>query len=209
MKDKQIDSVPTQKTGNELSVEHTVHAVSQEAAKLLYDIAVARMLHVNQWHLLTGSLFSVFQLTDNKGHDINRDQVIVNDYFKINIPAPGTQAGDGYDWVQVEMIDYHTDTKTSADSVTMRVRPVANPADPDAGTAHFFEDSATSTFKVYRNGLSITAAVYGRNESANTAGNVMDSIRNAAVAMGAILGGSHLQWQSLVKGILSTDEPEA
>ena len=49
----------------------------------------------------------------------------------------------------------------------------------------------------------ITAGVYGRNEVPNTKSEaVMDKVRNAAVALGAILGASRVQWESLVHGIL-------
>ncbi|MBL7857437.1 MAG: hypothetical protein JNM57_07090 [Cyclobacteriaceae bacterium] len=203
MEDEHSNSIPLQKAGNELSVEHSVEASSIEEARIIFDQAVSRMLDVNQWHVLTGSLLSVFELTDNDGNGINRQQACVNDFFKINLPGPGSQAGEGYDWVQVEWIKHQQEILNVPDSMTMRVRPVANPLDHEAGTAHFFKDTATSTFKVSRDGLTITAAVYGRNEIPNTEGNVIDTIRNTAVAFGAKLGGAHLQWQSLAKGILN------
>ncbi len=207
-KDMPSDPIPTQQTGNELSVEHTVTAASLEDAKVTFSNAVERLFNVNEWQSLTGTLFSVFKLTDDQGNVINRKQTRINDYFRINIPGPGTQAGDGYDWVQVELIKHKSNPESSRESAMMRVRPVENPSDPAAGTAHFFNDRATSTFKVIRKGTNIKAAVYGRNEIPNTEGNMIDTIRNTTVALGAMLGGSQLQWQRLVKGILNNEKTE-
>ena len=91
----------------------------------------------------------------------------------------------------------------------MRVRPATNPNNDRQDVAHFFSDEATSNFMVKREGTTITAAVYGRNEKPNTgAEKAVDKARNTAVATGAVSGFSKLQWKSLVNGFLKKWMPK-
>ena len=203
MKKSNDAGIPSQELGNEVTVEYSIVASSRAAARSIYKDAVIRLFNVNEWHLLTGSALSIFQLTDQAGNSIDRSCVMVNDYLRINIPAFGSTAGDGDDWVKVEMIDSQQDIAGLEHSTTMRVRPTPNPLHPQTGTAHFFDERATSTFRVAQKGLCITAAVYGRNEISNTdSPSVIDNVRNAVIAIGAQLGGSRIQWKSLAKGII-------
>ena len=74
--------------------------------------------------------------------------------------------------------------------------------------AHFFSDEATSSFVVKREKNRVIAGVYGRNEKPNTDSETLtDSIRNTAMAAGALSGFSKIQWKSLVAGLLT--EPAA
>ena len=85
----------------------------------------------------------------------------------------------------------------------MCVRPVASPLDPEKGTAHFFQSDATSTFRVFRRGRTVTAGVYGRNEIPNVKSpDLLDKVRNVTIAIGSFAGASRIQWESLVHGIL-------
>ncbi len=198
-------AIPKQHEGNEVNIEHSVQCPNHDVAKSLFLDSAQRLLNVNQWHKLTKPMISVFQLTDSTGHTIFRE-AHEGDYFRINIPGPGTSAGNGYDWVRVESIDYEK-TGDPTESISIRVRPVANPMDRRSGTAHFFTDEATSTFKVFRNGLTVAAGIYGRNEVPNTkSGTTLDKMRNAAVATGAIVGAANIQWQSLSRGLLGNVE---
>jgi hypothetical protein len=189
--DDPID-VPAQHIGNKLTVEHSVFAESVADAVYLFDQSVRRLLHVNDWGKLANSLLSNFQVTDAQGRDIFREAQ-EGDLFKIDIPGPGR-----FDWVKVEIV------KMKTNRVAMRVRPAASPLETTEQVAHFFKDYATSTFQVFRRGRIVTAGVYGRNEVPNTQNkNVVEKIRNAGVAIGAIAGASKIQWESLVKGILN------
>lgn len=188
--------VPRQYIGNKLNVEQSVITDSIHDAVELYARAVKRLLHVNEWQSISGSVLSEFQLVDVTGERMYRE-ARERDYFKIKIPGPAPTNGDGYDWVHVEMI------KSKPNRVTMRVRPVASPLQPQKGTAHFFKSEATSTFQVFRRGRIVTGGVYGRNEVPNAdATQLADKIRNVAIAVGAFAGASRVQWESLVHGIL-------
>ena len=190
------NAIPKQYTGSKLNVEYSVIAQSIKEAMVYFKDGVKRLLRVNNWKTISSALLSSFQLTDASGKEIDRD-ARENDLLKIEIPGPGLIAGDGFDWARVEAI------VTKPNRVAMRVRPVANPLHPESGTAHFFNNNATSTFQVFRRGRIVTAGVYGRNEVPNTTTeNAIDKVRNAAVAVGAIIVASRLQWESLVHGLL-------
>jgi|SRR5688500_10701963 len=197
------DIVPEQQSGIETNTETSVELASSEEAKFFYEKVKQRLLHVNEWRDLAGSLSANFQLTDEDGKEVDRPAQ-KGDHFKIDIPGPGPATGDGYDWVQVEAIE-ETETDDQQ-SIAIRVRPATNPNNERKDVAHFFSDEATSCFMVKRENKKITAAVYGRNEKPNidteTAG---DKARNAAIATGAITGFAKLQWKSLVNGLVEKD----
>lgn len=192
--------VPRQYIGNKLNVEHSVIAGSIKEAVEIFSSAVHRLLNVNEWQAISNSALSEFQLADEAGNKLDRE-AHEDDFFKIKVPAPKAKVGDGYDWVRVEMI------KTKPNRVAMRVHPVASPIQPEKGTAHFFKSEATSTFQVFRRGRIVTGGVYGRNEVPNTqTDHFTDKLRNVAIAVGAFAGASRVQWESLVKGILGTNQ---
>ena len=192
--------IPENEQGIETNTETTVSLESEQKAFELFSIAKSRLKDVNKWHDVAGSATAFFQLTDNKGNPVFR-QVRKDDHFKIDIPAPGLVTGEGFDWVKVEAIE------EKDNEIAIRVRPSSNPLNDLPDVAHFFDDSATSSFIIRKHGNSITAGVYGRNEKPNThTEHTIDKIRNAAVATGAIAGFSKIQWKSLVNGFVSVKE---
>ena len=177
---------------------------NDEAAKSFYNVARRRLLEVYNWAEVSQLPSSTFILTDRSGTAVQRT-VEEGDYFKIDIPGPGPSTGDSYDWVQVEKIDEESDLANQA--VSIRVRPAANPLKPDTDTAHFFEDTATSTFQVIRIRNEVYAEVHGRNEQPNTStGKISDNIRNTLVGLGAKLGMAYPQWKGLVEGLVKTEK---
>jgi hypothetical protein len=172
-----------------------------EEAKSFFSTVKERLLAVNHWHKIAGEAGAKFQLIDKNGQEVNRP-VEKGDYFKIDVPGPGSSAGDGYDWVQVE--DVKEVSQQEVDSIGLRVRPSTNPLSADNSIAHFYSEESTSTFIVTRENNKITATIYDRNSKPNTnAETVMDKVRHVAAGIGAILGGSKLQWKGLAKGLVS------
>ncbi|MCW3114851.1 MAG: hypothetical protein JWR18_3247 [Segetibacter sp.] len=172
-----------------------------QEAKAFYETVKNRLLAVNDWDQLAGVASAAFQLVDKNGQEVNRS-VQVGDYFKIDIPGPGSGAGQGYDWVQVE--DLKEVSQQDVESVGLRVRPSTNPLTPDDSIAHFYSADSTSTFIVTRENNKITATIYDRNTKPNTeTGTVVDKIRDVAAGVGAILGGSKMQWKGLATGLVS------
>jgi len=189
--------IPENKEGVSTDTETELEFKTEEEAANFYSIVKQRLTNVNGWHELAGAATARFQLTDEHGNEVNRT-VHPGDHFKISVPAPGTVAGDGYDCVHVEAVE--EDKNVTA----IRVRPCPNPQTSKNEVAHFFNEAATSSFIVRREGTKVTAAVHGRNEKPNTDSETFtDKLRNAAVAIGAISGFSKLQWKSLVNGLMS------
>lgn len=202
MGDKQ--NIPDQREGGQTDVTASVTLVSDHDAKAFFKIACQRLRNVNKWDEVCGSEATQFALTDGEGNTVYRDAA-EGDYFKINIPGPGSNAGDGFDWVRVEEVSLRTDVKE--DIFFIRVRPCESPVKNEHQVAHFFEAQATSTFMIRRVGNTISAEVHGRNEKPNIgAEQVKDKIRNALVGISSLLGFSVPQWKMLVKGLLKQDK---
>jgi hypothetical protein len=196
-------NVPAQKKGAESNVAHHIKLADVAEAKNLYEVAKSRLLHVSDWKQVSKGISAEFQLMDSSGQKVNRPAQ-EHDYFKIDIAAPGTKAGDGSDWVQIESILHENNRREDYECISMRVRPSADPQNTNPDIAHFFDQDATSTFMVLRKGRQVSAEVHGRNESPNTGTkNIWDTIRNFFMGLGAMLGFSKPQWKGLVKGLLS------
>lgn len=198
------DIIPAQQEGTSGDTETVQNFETTEAAMKFYEVAKQRLLHVNNWQKWAGAATAHFQLTDAKGKHVDRSGQ-EGDYFKIDIPGLGPLTGEGYDWVQVEKI---TETHSGdGERIVIQVRPASNPNNERKDVAHFFSDSASSSFIVKRDGKTVTAHVHGRNEKPNTnAETLVDKVRNAAVATGAVAAFSKLRWKSLVNGLVKRDD---
>jgi hypothetical protein len=201
MSDIKDELLPPQESGSESNTEHKAQLRNEAEARALFEQAKQRLLNVNEWEKYAGRGSASFQLTDATGKEVQRPAQ-QHDHFKIDIPGPGTVTGDGYDWAQIEYME--ESRERNADYLLMRVRPATNPNGGGNDVAHFFNDAATSNFMVRREGNTITAAVYGRNELPNmNAEKGIDKARNTMVALSAMAGVSQIQWKSLVKGLLA------
>lgn len=197
--------VPSQQEGGKKDIVHRVTANDLDDARKLFFIARNRLLEVNCWDQLAGMASAKFVLTDDHGNEIDRTAE-KGDYLKIDLPGPGSVEGEGFDWVYIEAVEDKSDSTGPYESIAIRVRPCSNPKMKGENVAHFFDDSATSSFVVERVNKEVTAAVYGRNEVPNTStSKVVDKIRNAVVGTTAIAGLSNAQWKSLVKGLIAME----
>lgn len=200
--------IPTQKEG-----QHTDTVAEQvlddlQTAQFYFEIAKQRLLDVNNWHHISKIEASVFTLINEKGEKLN-STAKVGDYFKIDIPGPGSKVGNGYDWVKIELIQEIKNEGLDKEALIMKVRPAKNPERQDKEVAHFLKDKATSTFIVAREGSKIAAEVHGRNEMPNIGVTpLIDKVRNAVIGLGAIIGISVLQWKLLTEGIVSLNPKE-
>jgi hypothetical protein len=158
------------------------------------------LLAVNDWGERAGALSADFRLADEQGKGVNR-LVRTGDHFRVDIPGPGSKAGDGYDWVIVEDIKEVNENKT--DSTAIRVRPASNPKTDNENIAHFYSEDTTSTFVITRENNKVTASIYDRNVKANTGTTEgIDKVRNAATGLGAKHAFSKLQWQALAEALV-------
>lgn len=195
--------VPGQQKGAETNAEESVTASSVEEAKLIFMNAKERLLDINHWHRWAGFGSAEFHVTDERGRRLERS-AREGDFVCIDIPGPGTDAGDGKDWVRVESIESCYDPANDYEVFTLVVRPTVNPKSSTGETAHFYTSDATSTYIVQREGKKVWVAERGRNEIPNTeVDKALDKARNVAVAVGGMAGLSKIQWKALVKGLLN------
>lgn len=196
--------VPAQYTGRQIEAEASVELKNEIEATAYYDIVKGRLLNVNNWHNIAGIISAKFQLVNVSGEEVDRN-VQKGDYVRIDIPGPGSSAGDGYDWVCVE--DVKEVSEANIESIGIRVKPAPNPLGNKNITAHFYSDEATSNFMVTRENSKISAWIIDRNIKPNDqAESVIDNIRNSAAGIGAIGIFSKLQWQGLAEGVIKNDD---
>lgn len=194
------EQIPEQQTGvsSDTTAEQTFESAAE--AQAFFEVVKQRLLQVNKWHEWGGTGTAEFALTDDRGNEVRRNPQ-PGDHFRIDIPGPGPNTGDGYDWVRVEAVEEETDGDRNC--ILIRVRPASNPTNENPDVAHFFDDAATSNFLVQRNGTVVSAEVHGRNEKPNfSAEKMVDKARNTAVATGAVTAFSKLQWKALVNGLV-------
>ena len=200
--------VPENSEGKAVDIEHSVTENTTAEAIDLYKIVCERLLNPSLWQQLAGTASASFALWSGDKEMANRP-ASAGDYLVIDIPGPGPAAGDGYDWVRVETIQKNILPGTE-ESLAISLRACANPNNAEKGTAHFFKETATSTFIVKRNGNTVTLSYHGRNETPNTTDvPLRDKVRNTLVAIGSLVGLSELQWNSLVKGMLEKQPEES
>lgn len=192
--------VPTQKKGQRNDVKKSVMCKTSSEAKEFFKIIKQRLLNVNRWQTYAGKMSANFKLCDAAGNEVNR-RVRRNDYFKIDIPGPGTVEGKGFDWAKVEAIEELTTDKE--EYIAIRARAAKNPKNNDTNIAHFFSKDAISSFIIHRRGRKILIGIYGRNETPNTdTNNLIDKTRNAIIGVVAASIFSKVQWESLINGFL-------
>jgi hypothetical protein len=199
---KENKIIPDQEKGAKTDTSENVKAYTPEEAKKVFAEAKEKLLDINNWNKLCGIASSIFYLTDEQGNQIHR-QPIKGDYIKIDLPAPGSTSGGGFDWVRIEAIEDKSNPEGDTESFAIRVRPAENPQEPGEDTAHFFKEDATSSFLIQRKGKQVNAEVHGRNEIPNAANKgVFDKIRNLIVGLSASTGLAIPQWKSLINGLL-------
>ncbi len=199
---KQIP-LPEKEEGMHKDIDAQTITDTVEEARQLFKVVKSRLLDVNNWDKLCGAASAEFTLTDADGKKVE-GKPEVGLFFKIDVPGPGSRTGGGFDWVKVEAIEENNEVNDDREFIIIRVRPSDNPTTTDKDVAHFFSDKATSNFLILREKNTVTAAVLGRNEVANTdqSTGLLDKLRNAVVGISAALGISNPQWKSLVNGLL-------
>ena len=196
-------TIPEKFDGGNINAESVVQLHNLTAAKELFLLAKKRLMDVNNWKEISEQAIAEFRLTDAQGNEVS-GPVQEGMFFRIDIPGPGTETGDGFDWVIVEKISEYL--LEDIESFGIRVRPAPNPTNTDQEIAHFYSSQTTSTFTVTRENTKVTAAVYDRNTKANTDDqSFLDKIRNILTGVAGILAFSKIQWESLTSGLVNTN----
>ena len=198
---KNEEIIPEQHTGKVIDTTDSIELDSAEQAEIFFREVKGRLLNVNSWGNIAGVVSADFQVVDKDGREVNRP-VREGDYFKIDIPGPGSPDGEGRDWVRVEEIKSVSDI--GMESLGIRVRPSPNPHTSDEHIAHFYSEESTSNFIVTREGKKITAGVYDRNTKPNMeVERPVEKARHWVVGLSALVWFSKFQWHQLVKGLLN------
>lgn len=197
--------VPPQRTGKVIDTEKSIEFSTEEDAIDFFKLAKQRLINVNEWHEIAGELTASFMLHNADAEPVQRT-IQKGDYFKIDITGPGSEDGEGYDWIQVEAYDEFDEPHFHG--VAFTVRPVKNPQNPDAeDVTHFFSEESTSTFTVRREKNKIIAGVYDRNTQPNLGGSgILDKIRNAITGLLGVSVGAKAQWTLLTKAIVEDED---
>jgi hypothetical protein len=194
--------LPGQRIGSSTGAKVRLNANSRTEAIRIFQTAKDRLSDINGWRELCGGLSATFTLTDSNGNPVNRKPE-KGDLIRIDLPAPGNEAGDGYDWVRIEEFENRKNELGDEEIFGFRVRPVSNPKDAENESAHFYSNAATSTFLVTRNTNIVVASEKGRNEQVNTGvKGFFNKVRNFIIAITAMLGLAKPQWKSLMRGVL-------
>jgi len=168
-----------------------------------YHQAKKRLLRVNEWHQLAGLISAKFQLTDEKGEEID-GEAQQGYYIRVDVPGPGSKEGDGYDWVLIEEVSEVA--FENIQSIGIRVKPAANPQKDSGHIAHFYDPTATSNFIVTREGDVVTASIIDRNIKPNDdAESVTDKIRHTMAGIAAMSAFSKIQWKNLAEGLVKRE----
>lgn len=204
MKDKDKSGiVPEQRTGKAIDAVSTVELREEEEAKAFFNRAKERLQHVNRWKDMAGALSATFQLVNSEGSEVQR-KAQKGDYFKIDIPGPGSESGEGFDWVQIEEVE--STSSPDGERFGFRVRPTDNPQNRKDDVAHFYSEMSTSSFVIERKNNKVTASVHDRNTKPNTdADTAIDKIRDAVVGAAGVATFSKIQWKKLTDGLVSRE----
>lgn len=198
------DFVPKNTIGKQLDLVETIKGKTLGESIQIYEKACARLLNPSEWKQLCGILSASFVVVAGTNEEIKRP-LQQHDLIRIDIVGPGPVAGEGYDWVQVEMLSLNN-INTAEESLSLTLRPTHKPGETSDSTAHFFSSEATSTFVIQRIGRSVIVEYFGRNEVSNLNNvGLFDSVRNTVAAAQARLGFSHMQWSALIKGLLKKE----
>lgn len=195
---------PKQHIGKEIISEAFVELSDKHEAHELFNEVKSRLLSVNNWHDYAGTLSAKFHLADKSGKEVE-GEAQQGYYLKVDIPAPGNSEGHGYDWVEIEEIKEYK--QNDIECTGFRVRPASNPLSEKNETAHFYDQTSTSSFIVTREENKVSVTIIDRNIQPNShAGNTADKIRDIAIGIGAVTAFSKLQWTALAKGLLQLNK---
>lgn len=201
LKEKVSLYLPEQKDGGEKEAFSERQFQNEDKAKIMFSLATERLLNPNTWNRFSGPgvEFHIFK---------DKEQITEGDYIRIKIPVPADPVEN--DWVRVEKI--HSESNQNEDLLLVTVRPSKSPEDSSDDVKHFFDSDSSSSFVVWRKDKRLEAAVFGRNEKTNKeAEGVVESVRDAVVSTGAIMGLANIQWNTFAEEILNDEdelEPE-
>ena len=98
------EATPNNEKGKFVDEEESVIENSEEEAIVTFNRACARLLNPPVWQQLTSGINASFAISLPGQEKVER-LLQQGDYVSVDIPGPGSAAGEGYDWVKVETIE--------------------------------------------------------------------------------------------------------
>ncbi|WP_291120431.1 hypothetical protein [Empedobacter sp. UBA7248] len=164
---KTYEEIPLQKGGGFHDTENLRYIDSDGLIDDCYQILRCRFLSINLWKYYCNDFSADFRLYDKEGFHVDRVP-LVGDYIRIDIPVPGTFGAKGYDWVKIISICEHQSIDNLKSSLSFICTPSVSPfRKKNKMIVHFYNEKATSTFRISKNNNSIKVGIYGRNEHPN------------------------------------------
>lgn len=164
------------------------------AARAFAEIRT-KLLDVKEWN--RHGLLSTFALFGEDGQPLPNQKISVGAFMRISLT--GTFK---YDWVRVTTII------DEANEFIITVKPTFDPTaeKPDKSVvSHFFTDESTNNFCLLRRGSGLGLFVIGLNEKMNAdeTENTLETVRNAAVNLGAYLGVQRAEWEKFCHHLMN------
>ncbi len=178
------DQLPERK----FAIGCTITTYSDQYAPQIFKTASGRLLDVNRWHSLSDSLLPAFSLVDDEGCPLSRP-ARKNDLVRIHPAGTKDPAMDGL--LKIESVEYKGSADNESETLTIGVSTISKPFYKALGHARILASDAITTFRVFRNGLNITAELLN---NVNGEGRVVES---------PVLGVYKIQWRSFINGILT------
>jgi len=198
------NKIPAQREGAESNAQSEVILDSDKEAIDHFEVVKRRFLDINNWNHIAGKEKAEFLLRDGQGNPADREPQ-KGDYVSIKVPLLHNDNEDGCDWIRIE--EYDEEQTENGEKVFMTFRPSKNPLSKEEGTAHFLDDDATNSFLISREDKKIIAEVHARNETPNKEDEgLLEKIRNKVVAIGGMILGSKIQWESLTNGLVKYEK---
>ncbi len=157
-------------------------------ARNAFAESILKLLNVNGWSGLS-HFTADFALYDSFGRPKPDGLVQIGDYIKIALPGPMPE-----NWVRVKRL------VMQENEVAFTVQPCPDPEENKPGEiAHFFDQTARSTFRVERAGLTIRAYEIGEHEVINNHDSQAGdrAIINTVIAEAGWLFHQKIQWKLL------------
>ncbi|GAB3810681.1 hypothetical protein [Pontibacter rugosus] len=197
---KEVKVVQGEETKDKLFENHNTYQSEAEAIEA-FDRAKKKLFDVNAWTNI-GGVNSTFQLYNNLGRRTTAKMPEIGYY--INIILPGS---DIENWVKV------TNIRTEDNLAEFVVHPSEKPkelGEGDAPIQHFFIKEASSTFRVTREGTTLSGYEIGKNEGINNQGEDAGdrALLNTLVAEGGWAGFQDMQWDNLTSYLVHMEEAE-
>jgi hypothetical protein len=184
--DELLERARLDESHSSLSSAEKTFSGEAEAARV-FGALKAKLSNIEEWN--SHAMLTSFRIFDESGKPLAANKLTIGAFVQISLT--GTMK---YDWVRV------ADIHEAAEEFIITVRPTFDPTAENADksvVSHFFTDESTNNFCLQKSGARIGLYVIGLNEKMNTTETegALDTVRNAAVNLGAYLGVQRGEWE--------------